>query len=250
MVATAAGPACRWVELEGYRALSCEPKHLGEVSLGVGNTKIGPDIITYSIPPDRVVLGGRVVVTCPGATPWCRRNCYAKHGRLALPASATKYASNLVLFLEVGRDRFAELLSSKIREVHSRRRLKEKVVRLHVAGDVFSAEYAEALRAVVEALPDFRFYTYTRSWRVPELAPVLEKLRRLPNFVLYASTDPDTGPPPPGWLEACCVDASYRPGFRPYTRTARCLEEAVGLTCEQCGICIYGKCSVHWEVIR
>jgi hypothetical protein len=242
--------SCKWVELEGYRALSCEPKHLGEVFVGVGNTKIGPNIITYSIPPDRVILGERVVVTCPGATPWCRRHCYAKRGRLAFPANASKYASNLVLFLELGKDRFAELLASKIVEVYRRRGLKEKIVRLHVAGDIFSVEYGEALRAVAESLPDFRFYTYTRSWLVPELMPILEKLRKLENFVIYASTDPDTGPPPPGWLEACCVDTSYRPGFKPYTRTVRCLEETAGLTCEQCRICIYGRASVHWEVIR
>jgi hypothetical protein len=243
---------CEWRVVGGYRVVYCRGwKHLGEPFLGAGNDKVGR-IITYTIPPDTVRFPrGRSVVTCPGATPWCRMHCYAKNPakRISQPMNVSKYASNLVLFFEVGPDRFAEMLAEKIKRVQ-RARHTLKIVRVHVAGDFFSEEYVEAFRAVAESLPDYQFYAYTRSWLIPELKPSVERLRRLPNFVVYASTDPDTGPPPPGWLEACCVDTAYSPGFRPYTKTIRCREEVAGVTCEECKICIYGRASVHWEVIR
>jgi hypothetical protein len=244
---------CEWREIGGYRVVYCrEWRHLGEPFLGVGNTKLGRRIITYSIPPDTVRFpGGRSVVTCPGATPWCRMYCYVKNPakRISWPTNVSKYASNLVLFFEAGPDRFAEMLAEKIRRVQ-RERNTLKIVRVHVGGDLFSEEYNESIRAVAESLPDYQFYAYTRSWLIPELKASLERLRRLPNFVVYASTDPDTGPPPEGWLEACCVDTAYSPGFKPYTKTVRCREEVAGITCEECKICIYGRASVHWEVIR
>jgi len=54
--------------------------------------------------------------------------------------------------------------------------------------------------------------------------------------VVLASTDPQTGPPPPGWPEAA-IGASWT-GVR-----ATCAAEAAnvsgvgGVTCETCGLC-------------
>jgi hypothetical protein len=241
---------CRRVEFEGYRAFQCEYAHFGEPVVGVGNSKIGAGIISFSIPPDTVLFtSGRVVRTCPGATHWCRKNCYAKKNLMSLPRQVSLYASNLVLYLELGPSRFAEALERKLKAVQARRGA-EKTLRIHVAGDMFDKDYIEVWRHLAERMPDWRFYTYTRSWRVPELLPYLEKLRRLPNFVVYASTDPDTGPPPQGWLEACCVDRNYKRGFEPYTKTVRCPEETRGLVCAECRICIMGRSSVRWEVVR
>ena len=243
---------CDWRVVGGYRVVYCrEWKHLEEPLLGLGNETVGKRVITYTIPPDTVRFPkGRSITTCPGATPWCRLKCYAKNPakRISWPKNVSKYASNLVLFFEVGPERFAELLVEKIKRVQRRYNML-KIVRVHVAGDFFSDEYVEAFRIVAESLPDYQFYAYTRSWLIPELVPSLERLKRLSNFVIYASTDPDTGPPPPGWLEACCVDTKYKPGFKPYTKTIRCRGEVADLYCEDCKICIYGRASVHWEKI-
>jgi hypothetical protein len=247
---------CDWVTTpEGFKVYKCEYKRYKKFTLGKKNTKIG-EILNFSIPPDTVIFTtGEVVRTCPGATPWCRRHCYAKKKRFEWRTTMSSLTSRLVWYFELGPYRFAERLERELRKAETRG--VEKTLRLHVAGDFFEKDYIEMWRHIAERMPDWRFYTYTRSWRVPELLPYLEKLRRLPNFVLYASTDPDTGPPPPGWLEACCVDTNYKPGFKPYTKTIRCpgevAEEKAGrpiLPCKKCRVCILGSASVHWEVIR
>ena len=59
------------------------------------------------------------------------------------------------------------------------------VVRLHVAGDVFSPHYFEALTELARLNPDVLFYAYTKSIRywIADRA----RVRRLNNFVLTAS---------------------------------------------------------------
>jgi hypothetical protein len=238
---------CEWREVEGFVVPVCRYDHYGDVSIGEGNAKIGL-LYTLSLPPDRVYFtDGRVVVTCPGATSYCRRVCYAKpKGRHTKPINwaVDYYASNLVLFLEHGPREFARMAAEALRDLSRGKSEEEKVLRLHAAGDIFSAEYAEMIRELAGLLPDFVIYTYTRSWRVPELYPLVEELRRLPNVVIYASTDPETGPPPPGWLEAG-LEVHYDP------RAVRCPEEVAKerafRECESRGIrittCMEWKCT-------
>lgn len=239
----------RFVRHGPYEVVEAEWRHYGEPRIGIKNTKIGT-LPTFSIPPDTVIFPdlGKEIITCPGATHWCRLKCYAKKKRFRLEKVLKSYVSNLVLFLEAGADEFAGMLASKLRRLENK--FAAKILRIHVAGDMFSREYIRMWKALAETLPDWQFYTYTRSWRIPELLFELEELRELPNFVLYASTDPDSGPPPEGWLEACCVDTKYKPGFKPYTKTIRCPEETTGITCDMCQICVWGIASVRWEKIR
>jgi hypothetical protein len=63
------------------------------------------------------------------------------------------------------------------------------ILRLHQAGDLFSVEYIEKLRLAILLRPDLKVFGFTRSWRIAELLPALEKLRALPNVNLFASTD-------------------------------------------------------------
>src|SRR6202030_1664315 len=68
-------------------------------------------------------------------------------------------------------------------------------VRIHGSGDFYSAEYVRAWIAVVRACPGTRFYAYTRSWRVPEIAGALADLAKCQNVRLWYSCDKDTGIP-------------------------------------------------------
>jgi len=138
--------------------------------------------------------------TCPGATPWCEKWCYAMRGRFQWGRVLSKHAWNLEQTL---RPDFADRAIEELR-----RKWPGMPVRIHVAGDFYSAEYVEKWIDIVDALQHLVFYTYTRSWRVPEIRAVLEKLMQYPNIIIYASTDPDTGPPPEGWLEAG-IDRTY-----------------------------------------
>ena len=74
--------------------------------------------------------------------------------------------------------------------------------RIHVSGDLHSASYIDAWRRICASLPRTRFWTYTRSWKFPELIPALECLLGLDNVQVFGSVDPTTGMPPKGWRVA------------------------------------------------
>jgi hypothetical protein len=136
-----------------------------------------------------------------------------------------------------------------------------RTLRVHVAGDFWSAAYAKAWLAIARRCPDTRFFVFTRSWRVPAIRPVLEELARLPNVRLFWSLDAATGLPgrvppqvrlaymaldeddlPPLDADLVFVDAPLRRERR--VRMAGVLvcpmENGTGWhgTCEKCRLCI------------
>jgi hypothetical protein len=158
--------------------------------LALGNSKLGENIHHWSIP---------AVVTCPGRSSVCERVCYARANRFRTGPVRRRLAENLEA---AGRPDFATRM---IREV---RRRWVQVCRVHVAGDFFSAAYARAWLRVFRACPRTRFYCYSRSWRLPEIATVLRQMARLRNVRLWYSADQETGVPGPvprgirvAWLE-------------------------------------------------
>jgi len=204
----------------------------GSIYFSRGNSKIGR-IYSYSVPAYSAILpDGREFRTCPGASRWCRIHCYAQRGRLVLSKCYRLQLLNLLEFLEKGKDWFVS------EAVDFLRRKKKKILRLWVSGDFFNKDIIEAWIEIATELPDWQFYTYTRSWRVAELLPLLEELRGLPNFVVYASTDETTGPPPEGWLESG-IEFTYT------SPSIRCPEL---VPCEVCGYCIYGRGNVYFRV--
>jgi hypothetical protein len=76
------------------------------------------------------------------------------------------------------------------------RRTFARVVRLHVGGDFYSADYVRKWVQIVRRCPDVVFYAYSRSWRKPLIARDLRRLSREPNMFLWLSADHDTGRPP------------------------------------------------------
>jgi hypothetical protein len=143
--------------------------------LSLGNAKLGEGIYTFSIP---------AVTTCPGSSPACRQECYALRGnfRHAQP----HYNRALAATREEG---FAGRMTSEVK------RRWAGCVRIHVSGDFYSAEYVRAWVAIATACPQTRFYAYTRSWRVPEMAGALADLVKCRNVRLWYSCDKDTGIP-------------------------------------------------------
>jgi hypothetical protein len=140
-----------------------------------GNTKLGEGIYTFSLPP---------VATCPGASPSCRRECYALPGRFVFLRRA--YQRCLVASREEG------FVTRMVGEIHRR---WVACVRIHVAGDFYSAEYARKWAAIARACPTTRFFAYTRSWRDANIALALAELSRGRNVRLWFSSDRDTGVP-------------------------------------------------------
>lgn len=142
-----------------------------------GNGKLGEGIHAWSLP---------AVETCPGRTALCERVCYARNGRYRTQFMRDRLADNLDAAL---RDDFAPRVADEVRRrgVHT--------LRVHVSGDFFSQEYARKWLAIARRAAGTRLYAYTRSWRVPEVAPILAELAGLRNVRLWYSCDAETGLP-------------------------------------------------------
>lgn len=197
------------------------------VHISKGNAKLGT-LPNFNLPPRSFIvneglpddLGGAVVgkdgriVTCPGATRWCRWNCYAQKGQFTANASVImrEYAENFVASLQ------PDFVDTAVAAIRKALRGAEPLFRLHVSGDFYSAAYARKWVEIAERLPDVHFYVYTKAWRImteadaeeadlgldyrllntinEEIIPVLREMNRLPNFVVLLSTDETSGPIP------------------------------------------------------
>lgn len=142
--------------------------------LGRGNRKLGKRIFTFSLP---------AVSTCPGRTKTCEGACYARRGYMALQKAC--FERNLK---SAKRSDFVDRV---VREIGRR----PKIVRIHVSGDFFSDEYVRKWIEIAKKAPHARFYTYSRSWRVPEMRKSLERLAALPNVRMWFSVDRESGHP-------------------------------------------------------
>jgi hypothetical protein len=208
--------------------------------LAMGNGKLGRSIFHFDLP---------AVTTCPGRSSVCERVCYARRHRFRTRAVQRRLRWCL---RQSRRADFADRMVDEIR------RTGAIVVRIHVSGDFYSADYAARWLAVIRRLPGVRFYCYTRSWRVPEVAPVLARLAAEPNCRVWFSADAETGPPdpvPPGVRVATLQTVGDDPPadtdllFRvqqlrrdPVPLTVLCPHEAPlgsarGTNCGSCGRC-------------
>lgn len=148
------------------------------LTLSCHNSKLGRLIWNWSIP---------AIQTCPGSTEACRTACYATQGHYYHAGVRKCHLRNLAA---TGRASFVSYMVAVIE--HSR----ATVVRIHCAGDFYSAEYIQKWKEIIDALPGVRFYAYTRSWRVPELMPALRDLAKSRNLRLWFSVDKDSEKPP------------------------------------------------------
>lgn len=211
-----------------------------------GNHKLGTRRIwSFSLPSG---AGG----TCVGMTPACQSDCYAVALERYRPVAARAYRRNL---MRAQRRDFARRVRAFI-VAHNVR-----VVRIHVAGDFFAVWYARKWLEIVNRSPRTRFYFYTRSWRVPEVKAVIDRMAALPNCRAWYSTDRETGAPDPvpprvrvAWLLTDPGDTPppgtdlvfrvRRLRHRPAPNSATCVcpaEDGVArtrpVTCERCGLC-------------
>lgn len=167
-----------------------------------GNEKLGP-IPNWSILP---------IVNCPGSSERCRDICYA--------AKFARWPTVKSLWESNQNRHIGELPEGTT------------VARIHVSGDFHSATYIQEWILFVQAHPQVRFWTYTRSWAVPALLPALEELRAQPNVQLFASVDTSMPDPPAGWRTAYLDDDPRATGLH-------CLEQVGKVRdCNTCKYCI------------
>jgi hypothetical protein len=142
-----------------------------------GNKKVGEKVLLWNIP---------VFDTCPGKTMACATNCYANHDNYKRPHVKRRHAWNRKV---AEADNFCE------RAIVELRQRSPSLVRIHSAGDFYTPEYTRKWLAIIAALPNIKFWAYTRSWRVPDILPELVRLATLPNVEVWFSCDRDTGLP-------------------------------------------------------
>lgn len=180
--------------------------------LGKGNIKVGP-VLTFSLPAK---------FTCPGATTWCLKHCYAYRFERRRPNCRRAYAHNLVLTWKEG-----GLLRAMLEALPPR----APYMRVHVSGDFYSEDYVHDWIAICRTWPYTRFWAYTRSWVVPSLRKSLERLRAQNNMQIFASVDPTMPLPPAGWRIAFIEGDERAVGIH-------CPEQhGASTSCLSCGYC-------------
>jgi hypothetical protein len=200
--------------------------------------------------------------SCPGATSFCERICYA--GKLEKIYKGVK-AVLVRNFQELlyadylnGIDGMAHELRLMIQLFRAQCEHKgaDKLFRIHWDGDFFSVDYASAWAIVVKENPDIRFWVYTRSFS--DSLNVLPEIVGIPNLTVYLSADPvnielankraaeygvNIATVADTFKDAreTIVDSARKTYACPENRKSIPIIDKKGSACVRCGICIDGR---------
>lgn len=213
--------------------------------------------------------------SCPGATSFCERICYAGKLEKIYKGVKSVIVSNYETLLYAdyldGISGMESLLISMVQDFVSEtvnRRSKGKSAtfdfRIHWDGDFFSRDYAQAWANVVKLFPDVQFWVYTRSFT--EDCFVIDLISGIDNLTVYLSADPvnidlanDTAASYPGVFIATVADTfaeaketiidSARKSYNcPENGKRIPLISTKGSACIACGICPSGRGDVLFSV--
>lgn len=149
------------------------PTTLDLTHISKGNAKT--ECYSFDIP---------AVLTCPGRTTECAKDCYAASLMRIYPAVDAKYKRNQEITYH------PSFVSYMIETIP-----RGCEFRIHVSGDFFHVDYVKKWIEICASRQDVTFYAYTRSWRTPELWEVIRDLQSLPNVNVNLSVDDETGAP-------------------------------------------------------
>jgi hypothetical protein len=156
------------------------------IKLGDGNTKlVGSEKTTF------LTWGISAVVTCPNATPICKKICYARieeNFRPNIKASRARH------YNESLKDSFIKDMVDILNYELDRKKNADKIifVRIHTSGDFYSLEYFNKWAAIAAAFKGnkrIHFQAYTKEIDLLKNAD-LENI----NIKLIFSIMPDTAP--------------------------------------------------------
>lgn len=136
-----------------------------------GNTKMGPDVGIWNLPP---------IQTCrPSA--WCMEHCYAQRNNFLLPSVLKSLAWRLKQSQLPG---FASQMITEVQHF--------EFFRIHASGDFYSIAYINAWDRIIQGCPDTKFRTTTRR---DDFTKPLKALHELPNMIVRESLDPTRSTP-------------------------------------------------------
>lgn len=179
--------------------------------------------------------------TCPGASEWCRSNCYNLDMRQEI-YPIQRWQQNWWWSLND-----PATLETRIFQQLSEYSKKRIGVRLHSCGDFYSTDYIAMWYKICTMFPDIQFWGYTRSWAVDSLLNSLSHLASLNNVNLFASWDSSMEQEPTGWRKSIVVSTN-KDVVRSFLEgnTFICPEQYSQIgCCADCGFCArYGKANV------
>ncbi|WXW92500.1 hypothetical protein SEA_ENYGMA_275 [Streptomyces phage Enygma] len=216
---------------------------------------------TQSLLKNAFSLPSGTAFSCPGATKVCETVCYAGKLERQYPAFIALAMHNWELLKDASLDVMISLLNEMISEFSQEcaKNNISKVFRWHADGDVFSAEYAQAIEFTCLDFPDIQFWIYTRSF------DYVGFLANIPNLSVYLSVDSENEEKA---LETKAEYPSVRLAYLSETHEngkewmlentgkpgAICPENAKriplitknGGACVTCGLCIFGKADIRF----
>lgn len=196
-----------------------------------GNSKTGNSgrlfdkVFVWNLPP---------VITCPGITEWCRRNCYNADDRVE-KFPINRWCENL-WWVQNKKDILQNKLISQLDEF----RTKRIAVRIHSSGDFFSHNYIAFWKEIIKQSPNVFFWAYTRSWAVDELSEDIKELSNLYNLNLILSCDETMEQPILGLAKSIVYDSDDDIRIAEERKDGVLCPEQYNLvrSCADCGICI------------
>jgi len=187
--------------------------------------------------------------------------CYAKAGFFRMKSTQDAHEKNYLLSQRAD---FAEWMTAKLRSMSA------PVVRIHVSGDYYDAEYIQNWQRIISSLRTVTFFSYTRSWQKDYLLPGLMELAAHSNMHMWWSLDKDAHDAPyvsgirRAYMATDDEDAKVAPSdcdlvFRIDRKTVMKKANTVfvcppengiklpnHITCSKCGFCWSGRQS-KWE---
>lgn len=201
--------------------------------------------------------------SCPGATSYCEKICYAGKLEKIFKGVRETMVRNFEILSTATLAEMVSMIDRLIADFVAEcdKRDADKVYRIHWDGDFFNKRYTLAWQHVISNHPDVQFWVYTRN---VEAAVILHKAG-LSNLSLFFSVDPvnaaagkvlnktygiriaavaDTF----AESQALVKDITGKPGAKCPEQTGQIpLISTRGSACVTCGLCVEGKANISFS---
>jgi hypothetical protein len=156
---------------------------------------------SFSLPAGRACPASKATIVMYGDKATCA-SCYALAGnyRFANVKDAQARRFDFVR-KSIRGDGGKAFVREMIETIDRATKGKERIFRIHDAGDFFSPEYVGCWIKIAKALPDVHFWAPTREYVRTSMRKSLRKLGRLPNVTVRPSAVEVNTPAPEGrWV--------------------------------------------------
>lgn len=150
-----------------------------EICVGVGNSKLGKSIVTFS-----KLAGSHESCSCVD-TSNCEKYCYALRYCKRYPNVKRGYAKNSNL-LRKKPSRFFNLVATYMHDMDTRNKPVGEV-RINVSGEFSSVKEIIAWNDIALMNPSTLFYAYTKNYLALETFYMLKNVKHAGNFIINIS---------------------------------------------------------------